>query len=861
LKNLSIYIFIALNFCLWSRIFSQDLNYFHYSVDEGLPSSQVHDIIQDKYGNLWFSTDHGLSQYNGYTFENYTTNNGISDNIVFKFFKQANGDIWCTTFNKSLFSITGNKPVFKSYLFNKILTGLPDGFIANDLHVSNDGAVFVSVVGGVGYIHIDRNGEVVKNTIKRIEQFPYETVLVNENENGDFFFSKPLHEPKQVSGKWNKVIFSNQHNQGDDYLKACYFDEFNKGIFTNPRNILILNDKFDSINIPSKFEPISLGKLSGNRFWVGYRYGGIEIFDLNGQSLQTFLPGKSVTKLFVDHEGGYWFSTLNDGVFHARSSLSINVFSFAETANTWINSLCRDSKGNLIVGFYNGDVAKVSGKKIQPVYSSVTKKPAITCYDPLVKECYFSSDNKLFRAAGNKMLYDIKLFPLSFYVHKNDSILIAGYAGIKVKYKEKESYISTGFRVNDVCFYANKLYAATNKGLYMLKGSGLTIANKDSILFASPISDVDEWGSKLVLATKGSGILIVQNNTVFQVRRKDGLSDDIVSEVYVENDSIVWACTNTGLNRIGFAKGKVSGVAIISNHNGLISNEVSDLEIMNDTVWVGTRQGLCFFPLTILKRESVDRDYFLDINTFKVNDKIYRKSHFDLSYFENRIEFGFKAVSFFEFSPILYRYKLNGLETKWNYSRALSIVYSSLPPGSYSFLLQARGDNHTWIKGEQVFSFIIHPPFWKTGWFIASVLIFVGILIYLFFKFKILSYNRDITRELLRQLLKHIKGKSGYVVFREQGKDIRILSQSIVYVKAEGNYIEIYCDSKKYVIRYKISEFLELVPDPLEYLRINRSYIIRLDKVQEKSKKDVTIDGKKIMVGETYLDQLEKIKF
>ena len=84
---------------------------------------------------------------------------------------------------------------------------------------------------------------------------------------------------------------------------------------------------------------------------------------------------------------------------------------------------------------------------------------------------------------------------------------------------------------------------------------------------------------------------------------------------------------------------------------------------------------------------------------------------------------------------------------------------------------------------------------------------------------------------------------------------------SINYVKADGNYIEIHTDKKKYVIRYKIGEFLGMVPDPLEYLRISRSYIIRLDKVQEKSKKDVTVAGEKITVGETYLDELEKIKF
>jgi DNA-binding LytR/AlgR family response regulator len=141
------------------------------------------------------------------------------------------------------------------------------------------------------------------------------------------------------------------------------------------------------------------------------------------------------------------------------------------------------------------------------------------------------------------------------------------------------------------------------------------------------------------------------------------------------------------------------------------------------------------------------------------------------------------------------------------------------------------------------------------------VAVVIVLLIYLFFRFRILSYNRDITRELLRQLLKRVRKKTMYVTFREQGKDIRISTHTVCFVKSNGNYLEIRTDQKKYIIRYKIGEFLDLVPDPLEYLRINRSCIVRLDKVQEKGKKDVTVNGEQLPVGETYLNQLQKIQF
>ena len=96
---------------------------------------------------------------------------------------------------------------------------------------------------------------------------------------------------------------------------------------------------------------------------------------------------------------------------------------------------------------------------------------------------------------------------------------------------------------------------------------------------------------------------------------------------------------------------------------------------------------------------------------------------------------------------------------------------------------------------------------------------------------------------------------------KEGNKEVRIPCQEIKYVKSDGNYLEIFHDKGKTIIRHKIGEFLDLVPDPLEYIRIRRSIIIRLDRVDEKGKSVVVVSGKKLPVGVTYLKELNKIKF
>lgn len=836
------------------RIEAQEPKFTHYSVDNGLPSSQVHDIIQDKYGYLWFTTDGGLSRYDGYSFKNYTTQDGLTDNSLFKFFPQENGDIWCTTFNKSIFCISGHTPLFKPYKFNKTLQNLSDNLVCASIYFSKDLSTWMSFNSmGTGYIKIDSAGGITNRVTRSMDS---KVDLVLFPNKGNFFYLTF----QGASDAWQGGIKSCMKKHFFS-SRPCYFKKKNCAIFTSISELHIQRRTLgDTINISTSYEPISLGEVNDSLFWVGFRYGGVSIFDLSGKCVKSFLAGKSVTALYIDKHKGYWLSTLEDGVFHANNT-SVAYYQNGEKTTNWIHSLTQDGASNLWIGYYNGDVSYVSGEKTVNTHISLVKRPATVNYHPASKKIYFSTDDGFFSTANNRAFFDTKIGLLGYYIQNEDSILLASYGRIYLFHKGKLSAFEINNRANDICFHENRYYIATNKGLFTLQNQKTEIV-PHALLNALKISDIDSWNKKLLLATKGSGVMIKEKEKIYVINTKTGLSSNIVNEVYPQNDTTFWACTSNGLNRILFNNDKKIHVTVISTHEGLINNEVTDIEIIRDTVWVGARGGLCCFPLAMLGEKPKPINYYLVINSIKANDSdVSFENANELNYKRNRIEFGFKAISFLESSPLVYRYKLVGLEKKWNYTQSLSSIYTSLPPGNYTFAVQVKGTNATWEMAQQQFAFVILPPFWKTWWFILFVTLILGVLVYLFFKLKIFTYNRDITRELLRQILKRLTRKTHYVVFREQGKDIRIPTTAIYYVKADGNYIEIHTYVKKYVIRYKIGEFLSLVPDPLEYIRISRSCIVRLDKIEEKGKKDLTIKGEKIPVGETYLDQLKNIKF
>ena len=45
----------------------------HYSIDDGMASNAITQLVQDDYGYIWIGTWNGLSRFDGYNFFNYKT--------------------------------------------------------------------------------------------------------------------------------------------------------------------------------------------------------------------------------------------------------------------------------------------------------------------------------------------------------------------------------------------------------------------------------------------------------------------------------------------------------------------------------------------------------------------------------------------------------------------------------------------------------------------------------------------------------------------------------------------------------------------------------------------------------------------
>ena len=100
------------HFTLWvisgivvsTNLFAEPLYQFHtLTKKDGMSSTVVYDVTQDKDGFMWFGTEDGLQKYDGFELKTYRHGrlkpNSITSNIVRSVLTDSAGRLWVGTEN------------------------------------------------------------------------------------------------------------------------------------------------------------------------------------------------------------------------------------------------------------------------------------------------------------------------------------------------------------------------------------------------------------------------------------------------------------------------------------------------------------------------------------------------------------------------------------------------------------------------------------------------------------------------------------------------------------------------------------------------------------------------------------------
>ena len=105
----------------------------------------------------------------------------------------------------------------------------------------------------------------------------------------------------------------------------------------------------------------------------------------------------------------------------------------------------------------------------------------------------------------------------------------------------------------------------------------------------------------------------------------------------------------------------------------------------------------------------------------------------------------------------------------------------------------------------------------------------------------------------------HVEEAPSHVFIKTGYEEEKVELNDIHYIEADGNYMTYVLNNRKLLSRQSISDALSQLPAD-KFVRIHRSYIISLSKIEKISRNSIWILGKEIPVGSSYEEKLLEIR-
>jgi two-component sensor histidine kinase len=119
-----------------------------------------------------------------------------------------------------------------------------------------------------------------------------------------------------------------------------------------------------------------------------------------------------------------------------------------------------------------------------------------------------------------------------------------------------------------------------------------------------------------------------------------------------------------------------------------------------------------------------------------------------LNYNENFFSVEYAAPGYQAGYPVQYAHKLEGIDDDWvEDGRQVAVNYTNLDAGSYEFKVRATVKPGSWGDAHSSIRIFIAPPWWNTWWFYLSVAIFLALIVYGIYRYRI---NELLNRQAIR---------------------------------------------------------------------------------------------------------------
>ncbi len=543
----------------WAEMIAQPHYFKHYQVEQGLSNNAVICIIQDSKGFMWFGTRDGLNRFDGYTFKSFRhdtyDNNSLGNNFVHSLYEDRDGMIWTGT-DQGIYVYDPRNDRFSHFPYQQnkeVLLIVGDDkdniwFLGDfDLYCFNRKSKSLQEFGELGFHGL--RGILVHNDVVWGGSVDGKLIKYDSGTNKKKVFDLFDHSAPAISKSVTTMAIDSNGSRlligtSSQGLKAFH----------------IMKETYrDVLTSTSTGEPLFVRDIKqiGKDYWLASEAGVFVLSDIETSAYQRLqqqhgnpwaISDNAVYAIWEDVESGIWIGTWFGGInyYHPQHDFFEKFFPIAgkpSISGNAVREITSDRNGTLWIGTENGGL-----NRFNPQDNSF--------------KSYLPTNDK--QAIGSYNLHGLTVL--------GDTLLIGTFEqGLEM------------FNISTEKVF-RKFYA---------KGG-------DNGLHSNFVYTT--------LRRKNGEVLLATNFGVYMFRPETG-SFEVVKAIphhifytclFEDTKGYIWAGTwRDGLYYYHPKTGEKGFFAAKNDGKGLPSNRVTYIqEDRQQTVWVGTEEGLCCYDAT-----------------------------------------------------------------------------------------------------------------------------------------------------------------------------------------------------------------------------------------------------------------------
>jgi len=655
-------------------LFFQHGHFTHYTTADGLSNNVVLSLYLSSAGDLWIGTDGGgLSKFHNGGFTTFTSKQGLGNDTVFALCGDRSGALWIGT-QSSLILMEGGR--------------LRE--IKNKAGVS---------VGAIRALHLDREGN----------------LWIGTNGSGLLRYRQgTITAYTTANGLSSNVVWSIT----EDHTGSLWIGTLGGGI-----DRLRRGGRFETYATRQGLSNDDVWQVledSESNLWIATSGGGLNRL-ANGPlatiSTQEGLSSDTVLPIYQDRGGDIWIGTANGLDIWSGGKLAV-VAARTGLPRTQIFTIAQDRDDNLWIGTRSGlyRYNQRDGKSVR-----------FTTSDGLPSDVIVSS-----------------------YVDSQGELWIGSRGGLSrrtntgfVTYTKRDGLSNNNVLCISSDFAGNLWIGTGGGGLNRLSGGRFTAFTAKDGLGSDVVSAIHPArDGALWIGTDGGGLSRFTGapttaDRIVTYTSRDGLPNDSIFQILEDRKGYLWMSSNRGLFRVAieqlndFAEHRRAALdtTLYGVADGMKSKECNGG--FQPAGWA-VKDGTLLFPtvkgVVLVDPAHVDRPvppFQVLIEEASVDGKLLPGFHdqqeghsFNLRPGSRRLEFQFTATSLVSPRRLRFRYQLAGFDSEWIDAGSHRIAYyTNIPPGRYSFRVEASLRNGDWQAASSVVRLRLPPHFYQTVWF------------------------------------------------------------------------------------------------------------------------------------------------